>query len=336
MKHPVSFRHTLKASLKRGALVAAANWPVALIQAVADGLFKLLIAVPLVGGIILATLVIRADADPFAAADWRVVVASIVTSLLTHRVVLAAFLLSLAVVLVGGTLFVVLVKGGTLGVLVRGERAAGPVEVPPLQPEVLATAASFSVELFIDSARALFARYARLGFVLMAIYTASGAAYVGVVAGGNWSEAERWGFTTLVTITFVIWTTFVNLLYLLVQTVIAADDCGVMAAVRHVTAFLRHEARMVAGVCLVILAMVVLATGASLLAFSALGLISLLPFMWLAAVPLQLLAFVLRSLVFQYVGLSSIGAYLTLYREFSSQLLPADAPSDPHPAAVRG
>ena len=336
MDCPVSFRHTLKASLKRGALVAAANWPVALVQAVADGLFKLLIAVPLVGGVVLATLVIRTDADPFAAADWRVVAASIVTSLLTHRVVLAAFLLSLAVVLIGGTLFVVLVKGGTVGVLVRGERAAGPLEVPPLQPDVVATAASFSVELFIDSARALFSRYARLGFALMAVYVASGAAYVGIVVAGSRSDAEGWGLTTLVTIAFVIWTTLVNLLYLLVQMVIAADDCGVTAAVQRVVAFLRHEVRMVAGVFLVILTMVVLATGASLLAFSGLGLISLIPFMWLAAVPLQLLAFVLRSVVFQYVGLSSIGAYLALYREFSTRFLLAGAAPDPHPAAVRG
>ena len=33
-------RHTLKSTLKRGALVAAANWPVVIIQAVADSLFK--------------------------------------------------------------------------------------------------------------------------------------------------------------------------------------------------------------------------------------------------------------------------------------------------------
>ena len=36
----------LKPVLKRGALVAAANWQVTLIQATADSLFKLLIATP--------------------------------------------------------------------------------------------------------------------------------------------------------------------------------------------------------------------------------------------------------------------------------------------------
>src|SRR5688572_17982415 len=119
-------------ALKRGALVAAANWPVALIQAAADALFKVLIAAPIVGGIILTTLVIGADIDE-QAADWRLLLTQIVSSLLMHRMVLIAFVLSVTIVVVGGSLFVFLVKGGTMGVLVRGERQAPPVEDDPLQ-----------------------------------------------------------------------------------------------------------------------------------------------------------------------------------------------------------
>ena len=52
---------------------------------------------------------------------------------------------ALAVVLVGGSLFVFLVKGGTVGVLVRGERHAGAIERPPLMPETLARASAFSI-----------------------------------------------------------------------------------------------------------------------------------------------------------------------------------------------
>ena len=44
---PVSVRSTLKPILTRGCLVAAANWQVTLVQATADSLFKLLLAVPL-------------------------------------------------------------------------------------------------------------------------------------------------------------------------------------------------------------------------------------------------------------------------------------------------
>ena len=52
------FPFTLKEVLKRGALVAAANWPVAIMQATADSLFKLLIVTPLIGGVFLGTLLI--------------------------------------------------------------------------------------------------------------------------------------------------------------------------------------------------------------------------------------------------------------------------------------
>lgn len=312
----MSFRHTLKRVLKRGALVAAANWPVILAQSAADALFKLLIAAPLVGGVILATLVIGADISALTTGDWRLLAAEVVTSLLQHRIVLLAFVLSLAVVVLGGSLFVFLMKAGTLGVLVRGERQAGDVETPPLQLEVVASAASFTIELFVESARALFPRYARLGLVLMAVYAVSAGTFAAMLV---WvpAIAESWGYTSLITLAFVVWTTLVNLIYLLVQIVIAVDDCTVMLATRRVMAFLRSDRRMVTAVFGVILAMILFATGASLLAMFALGLIFLVPLVGFAAIPLNLIAFLLRALVFQYIELSAVGAYLTLYRGFS-------------------
>jgi len=315
----VSLRHTLKRVLKRGALVAAANWPVILAQSAADALFKLLIAAPLVGGVVLATLVIGADISALSTGDWRLLAAELVTSLLQHRIVLLAFVLSLAIVVMGGSLFVFLMKAGSIGVLVKGERQAGAVEDPPLQLEVVATAASFSIELFVDSARALFPRYARLGLVLMAVYAVSASTFAATLV---WVPliSESWGYTSLITLAFVLWTTLVNLIYLLVQIVIAVDDCTVMAAARRVMTFLRHERRGVAAVFGVILAMILLATGASLLAMFALGLIFLVPLVGFAAIPLNLLAFLLRALVFQYIELSSISAYLTLYRGFTVRL----------------
>jgi hypothetical protein len=152
----------------------------------------------------------------------------------------------------------------------------------------------------------------------MAVYLASGAAYLGAAMAVR--AGEGWWVTTLLIVVVFVWTTIVNLLYLLVQIVIAADDCGVAPAVRRVMTFLRHERRLVAGVFGVVLGMMALATGASLLAFSALGMIFLIPLAWLAAVPLQLLALVLRALVFQYIALSSVGAYLTLYRSYAERV----------------
>jgi hypothetical protein len=84
-----------------------------------------------------------------------------------------------------------------------------------------------------------------------------------------------------------------------------------------VVAFLRHERGMVIRVFLVILALVVGATGASFIAAALLSLIAFVPFLGLAVLPLQLMAWLLRALVFQYIGLTSIGAYVTLYRRFA-------------------
>jgi len=310
----VSLAHALKLTLKRGALVAAANWPVTIIQAVADSLFKMLIMAPVVGGIFLVALVVGEEPVALMSLEWRELATTIATSLLSRPVVLTAWIASLTVVIAGGSLFVFLIKGGAVGVLVRGERDAGPVEHPPLLPEVVATASAFSVDGFIDSARTLFPRYARLGFVLMGVYLASGGAYFGIVSASR-SAGEGWIITGLVTVAFVAWITIVNFIYLLMQIVIAADDCSVSAAAPRVSGFLRRERRSVVSVFLVVLVLVIGATGASLLATTALGLIAFVPLFGLTVLPLQLLAWVLRGIVFQYIGLSSIAAYVALYRE---------------------
>jgi len=314
----VFLRLPLKAALKRGALIAAANWPVTLIQAVADSLFKLLIAAPLVGGIFLVALVVGADPRVLLSLEWRDLAATIVGSLKSHPLVLAAFLSALAVVIAGGSLFVFLVKGGTVAVLVRGEREGGPVEHPPLHLDVVTRASRFGVEFFIDAARALFARYLRLGIVLLVAYLASGAAYFVIIYAGL--VENSWAATALLTAAFVGWITIINLLYLLMQIVIAADDCSVAAAGSRVLAFLRHEWRSVATVFLVVLGLVVTTTAASLLATALLGLLGFVPILGqilsLAVVPL---AWVLREVVFQFIGLASIGAYVKLYRTFATE-----------------
>ena len=311
-------RQILKPTLKRGALVAAANWPVIVVQAVADSLFKMLVAMPLIGGIFLVALVVGADPSGLISLEWRDLATTIIGALRSRPIVLFAFLASLAIVIVGASLFVFLVKAGTVSVLVSGERVAGPIERPPLQFQLVARASTFSIEHFIDSARALFPRYARLGAILMAVYLASGIGYLMAVMASR-SAGEGWSVTALLTGGFVAWITIVNLLYLLTQIVIAADDCSVLAAATRVAAFLRRERGGVLAVFLVVLALVVFAQGASLLATTALGLIGFVPILGLAVLPLQLLAWLFRALVFQYIGLSSIGAYLKLYRGGSTQ-----------------
>ena len=308
-------RFILKAAVKRGALIAAANWPVTLIQASADSLFKLLLAAPLIGGVFLVALAIGGEPTAIIAPESREMMATIATALMARPVVLAAFLLALAVVAVGGSTFVFLVKAGTVATLVQSERTAGPIEEPPLYVTAVLRASRFSVDSYVESARALFPRYLRLGLMLMTVYLVSGLAYLAAVV--NRDPSEGWGTTALITVVFVAWITIVNLGYLLVQIVVAADDCTLPAGFRRATAFVRHERRHVTAVFLLVLAFVVAATGASVLATAALGLVAFVPFFGLAALPLQLLAWLLRGLVFQYLGLASVGAYLKLYRGFA-------------------
>jgi hypothetical protein len=118
----------------------------------------------------------------------------------------------------------------------------------------------------------------------------------------------------------MLWITAVNLLYVLTQIVMAADDCSLAAAARRVTVFLRHEWGKVVRVFAVVFALAAGATGASFVAAALLSLVAFVPFVGLAVLPLQLAAWLLRALVFQYIGLTSVGAYLTLYRTFSREM----------------
>ncbi len=321
-------RSPVKRALKRGALIAAANWPVTLIQASADSLFKLLLAAPLIGGVFLVALAVRSEPSMLLLLGRRELMETVTSALWAQPVVLTTLLLAVVVVGIGGSLFVFLIKAGTIATLVVSDREAGGIEEPPLHVSAVARASRFEVEGYMAAARGLFPRYMRLGFGLMAVYIASGAGFWAVIGGQD--PAAGWGSTALVTAAFVLWITVVNFLYLLIQIVVAADDCGVATAIRRVAAFLRRERRPVTTVFLLVLAAVVAATGASLLATAALGLVAFVPFVGLAALPLQLLAWLMRGLVFQYLGLASVGAYLKLYRAF------ADARGHVRPAPAYG
>src|SRR4029078_9326704 len=96
---------------------------------------------------------------------------------------------------------------------------------------------------------------------------------------------------------------------------------GFRAAVRFVRAAVRELA---AGV-LVVVGLVIAATLASALAWSGVGLIAFVPLVGLAVFPLQLAALVLRGLVFEYLGLTALGAYLTLYLGYVSRRAEATA-----------
>ena len=118
----------------------------------------------------------------------------------------------------------------------------------------------------------------------------------------------------------VVWITLVNFLYLLTQMAIALEDVGVREGMRRVAQFIRGSLREVAGIFGVVLLLVAITTIASILATAGLGLIAVVPFVGLAMVPLQLGAWLLRGVVFEYLALTALGAYLTQYRYYLHSL----------------
>ena len=104
-------------------------------------------------------------------------------------------------------------------------------------------------------------------------------------------------------------------LYLLLQIVVAADDCSVPEAVARLIHLFRSQFRSVAMIFGATLVLVVLTTAASILATFALTFIGFVPLIGIAVVPiLQLIAWIARGLVFEFIGLTALVAYLRVYR----------------------
>jgi hypothetical protein len=316
---------SIKDFLKRGALVTAANWHVVLVQFVADALFKTLIAVPVVGGVFLVVLLIGGDPSDLLSLPVSDVLPTMATVLLAQPFALAAFLVAVLLVLFGGSVLMFVVKGGTVAVLVAAERGAGAIEHPPLRLPAFHRATHFSLERFTDGAARLFPRYLRLGIWLMVVYALSTAASLALVFGPT--NREHWQmFAALASAALVGWITVINFIYLLLQMVMAADDCSLAEAAKRVLKLLRARLRTVAAIFIATLGLVLLTTAASILATAALGLIAFVPLVGLAALPLQLIAWLVRGVVFQYIGLTALVSYARVYRGLRDGSLASGSP----------
>jgi hypothetical protein len=310
----------LKLLLKRGALLAAANWPTVAIQFAAQTAFKIMLAVPLVAAAVLVAALLGGDVAHLLQGGLRDMFETIAAALTAEPVALAAFVAAFALVLVGGSMFMFLVKGGTVTVLVAAHDGVGPIEREPLTLHLVQSASRFTLERFVAGCSHLFRRYVILGLTLMVAYAVSAAAYVAFIAVGYRSAGEgfwmiAWTFVAAIAaIALVVWITAVNFLYLLAQIAVASEDSSVAEAIRAVARFVRAEFRELGRIFLVVLAMVVAATVASALAWSGVALIAFVPVVGLAVIPLQLAALLVRGVVFEYIGLTALGAYVTLYR----------------------
>jgi hypothetical protein len=304
---------SLKDCLKRGALVTAANWHVVIVQFVADALFKTLLAVPIVGGVFLVVLLIGGTPWDLLSMSWAEILPTMASVLLAQPIALAAFFLALALVVIGGSMLMFLVKGGTVSVLVAAERQAGAIEHPPLRLPAFHRATFFSLERFTVGAARLFPRYLSLGLWLMLFYALATVVSLAFVFGPR--EDEDWRvLAATASAALVAWITLVNFFYLLCQIVLAVEDCTVRDAAIRVVRLLRSHFRVVMSIFGATLGLVLLTTAASILATAALGLIGFVPLVGLAALPLQLIAWLMRGVVFQYIGLTALTAYARVYR----------------------
>lgn len=312
----------LRTALKRGALVAAANWQVIVVQFIAETLLKAAIAVPVLAGVFLAAVDLGADAVDLFQGDLLNSGRVVLGVLRASPIALGAFVAAVGAATVGGAIFTFITKGGTVATLARGEGNAGPIERPPLKWTALSQAAAWSIDGFLDGCRRMSRRYIRLGLMLVGIYGLTAFVYLAFLYAGMRVMSEGgviagWPFIALAASSaLIVWVTLVNLVYVLVQMIMAADDVGVRAAARRLGRFAYDDARQVAGIFGIVLLLFLLAAAASLLATAGLGLIAFVPLVGFAVLPLQFAAWLLRGLLFQLLGLTAFTAYLAQYRRY--------------------
>lgn len=321
----------LQATLKRATLVTAGHWPLVPLQFAADAIFKLLVGVAIVGGVLLVGLTLGRDLSDLFADDMRALVATVGETLVDQPIAFIMFVVALLVAMAAGSVVSFLVKGGVVAILVPGEAAladdAGDRHVG--LTEVLACS-QVSIGRFLDGSGMLFRRYLRLGIFLFATYLVSAMAYLAAmvvayrVAEMSDSNLVLTLLAALCATVLLIWITLINWCYLLVQMTIALEDCSVRQAARRVATFLDHRFSELFRVFLAVLIAVVIATLVSIVTTAGLGAVSFVPLIGLAAIPLQALAWLVRGLVFQFLGLTALAAYLSVYRQWGADMTSTD------------
>jgi hypothetical protein len=309
----------LKLILKRGALIAAANWPTVAIQFVAETAFQVLVAIPILGAAVLVTVVVGTDLAELLQGGLRDMATRIAGALTSEPIALVSFGVAFGITLAAASVLMFLTKGGVLDVLLAAEESAGPFEREPISIDTIEPAACFTLERFVNGCARLFKPYLALGIVLLAAYALTAAAYVafavyGYRVAGALGVVGLTSLAAVAAIVLIVWITLVNFVYLLMQIAMAADKLGVNDAFRAVAAFMRGEAALLAKIFFVTLGIEIGATLVSALAWSALGLIAFVPLVGLAVIPLQIVALAVRGLAFAYIGLTAASAYLALYR----------------------
>jgi hypothetical protein len=320
----------LRAAITRGALITLANWPVVLIEFVIESIYKVALAIPVIGGVFMVALLLGADVQSMLSDGLVSAANRMLQPLGQAPVAWAAFLAAVAVVAFGGEVLMFIVKSGTLFVLVESERLAGDVQRAPIRLATLRPISTYSLSATLNGARRFQGRAAGLASGLGLIYVLIGVGWaLAVTYGFQWSASSPWAaawplLLVVSTSVGVVGIAAANLVFDLLRVVVTTDDCRLRDAVRRVRMFLVADARQVLGIFGAMAVIQGIAFVASIAATAGLTLVAWVPLAGLIVFPLQLLFWILRGLFFQYAGLATLSAYQAQYRRFSS----------PRPAAV--
>jgi hypothetical protein len=311
--------------------VAVANWPIALVDFAIESLYKLTLAVPIVGGALMAAVLLGADVRVIAAEGVRAAADLVMGSLGGAPAALAAFLAALGIVALGGAMLMYVVKAGTLAVIAGADAAAGEFHRHPITSAALRRASVCSLETILTGAlrfgRRMVTLTAWLGaaYLLVVLVFVATLALPSILAGTGWMRA--WPILMLVVASgSVVAIALINLVFDLLRVIVVTDDCRTREAWRRLRSFVIEDARQVLGIFAVTTAALAVAAAASLSAVASVTLVAWVPVAGLIVVPLQLLAWVVRGLLLQGVSLTTLAAYQTQYRRFagSRRLTPVD------------
>jgi hypothetical protein len=313
----------LGSALLRGALVTVVNWPVVVAEFVIESLYKLALAVPMVGGGVMVAVLLGTDLKSVFSDGVLAAADLVFSSLGGAPAALIGFAAALGLVAFGGEVVLFVLKGGTLHVLVAGERVAGEIQDDPWQVGRLRQAYAWTSASLLHGVRHYGHRSMLMAVGLGVAYGLVGGTYVVAITWGyraieqsSWTSA--WPLLVfLATSVAVVTLTAVNVAYDVLRIIVITDDCRIGQAFGRLRRFLIEDARQVIGIFAAFGLVLTLATAVSIFATAGLTLLAWVPLAGVFALPLQAAAWILRGLVFQAMALAALIAYETQYRRFA-------------------
>jgi hypothetical protein len=305
-------------------LITLANWPIVLIGFLAECIYNLALAVPVIGGAFMLALLMGVDVQSLLSDGTLTAIDRMFGPLRQAPIAFFAFLLAGGLVAFAGAVLMFIVKAGTLAVLVQGEQTAGEIQRPPVRLSALRTASAYTVAAVLDGARRFQGRTAVLAAWLSAVYVIVGSAYFTAVTYGlQWALESPWGsvwplLLVIATSMGVVSLAAANLVFDLMRVVIVTDDCRVSEAARRVRTFLLADARQVLGIFGMMGLVQLISWAASFAGTAGLTVAAWAPLLGLIVLPLQLVFWIVRGLFDQAAALATLSAYQTQYRRFAA------------------